>query len=55
MKILECLGDTYSIGDGRNRLRWFWHVEKRPINFVLRKVNKIERNQTTRGRHKKTI
>lgn len=40
-----------------NRLRWFGHVEKRLVDFLIKRVNQMERNQTTREREKprKTI
>ncbi|KAH1228537.1 Craniofacial development protein 2 [Glycine max] len=40
-----------------NRLRWFGHVERRPVDSVVRRVNQMERRQTIRGRGrpKKTI
>ncbi|KAL5128533.1 Craniofacial development protein 2 [Glycine soja] len=40
-----------------NRLRWFGHVERRPIDSVVRRVDQMERRQTIRGRGrpKKTI
>jgi len=31
------------------RLRWFGHMERRPIDFVVRRVNKIEGSQITIG------
>lgn len=30
----------------------FGHVEKKPIDFVVRRVNEMEISQTTRGREK---
>ena len=33
-----------------NRLRWFGHVERRPVDFVVRRVDQMERRQTIRGR-----
>lgn len=41
----------------KNRLRWFELIERRPIDFVVRRVDHIERRQTTKGkgRSKKTI
>ena len=33
-----------------NRLRWFGHVERRPVDSVVRRVDQMERSQTTRGR-----
>ncbi|KAL5190235.1 LINE-1 retrotransposable element ORF2 protein [Glycine soja] len=40
-----------------NRLRWFGHVERRPVDSVVRRVDQMERRQTilSRGRPKKTI
>jgi hypothetical protein len=39
------------------RLRWFQHVERRPLDFVVRSVNWMEGSQITRdkGRPRKTI
>jgi len=33
-----------------NRIRWFMHVEGRPIDFVVRRVDQMEDSQITRGR-----
>ncbi|KAL5146225.1 Pachytene checkpoint protein 2 [Glycine soja] len=33
-----------------NRLRWFGHVERRPVHSVVRRVDQMERRQTIRGR-----
>jgi len=33
-----------------NRLRWFGHVERRPIDSVVRRVDQMEDSQITRGR-----
>jgi len=40
-----------------NRLRWFGHVERRPIDSVVRRVDQMEDSQITRGkgRPRKTI
>ncbi|KAL5125442.1 hypothetical protein HKD37_02G005661 [Glycine soja] len=40
-----------------NRLRWFGHVERKPVDSVVRRVDQMERRQTIRGRGrpKKTI
>ncbi|KAL5141886.1 hypothetical protein HKD37_09G025150 [Glycine soja] len=40
-----------------NRLRWFGHVERRPVDSVVRRVDQMEKRQTIRGRGrpKKTI
>jgi len=40
-----------------NRLRWFEHVERRPVDAVVRRVDQIEESQVKRGRGrpKKTI
>jgi hypothetical protein len=32
------------------RLRWFGHVERRSIDFIIRRVDKREDSQITRGR-----
>lgn len=32
------------------RLRWFGHVEGRSVGFMVRRVDQMERCQTTRGR-----
>ncbi|KAL5147491.1 hypothetical protein HKD37_06G017172 [Glycine soja] len=39
------------------KLRWFGHVERRPVDSVVRRVDQMERRQTIRGRGrpKKTI
>lgn len=31
-----------------NRLRWFEHVEKRSVNYVVRRVDQMEKSQITR-------
>lgn len=33
-----------------NRLRWFVHVARRPVDLIVRKVDQMECNQTTQGR-----
>ena len=33
-----------------NRLRWFGHVERRPVDAVVRRVDQIEESQVKRGR-----
>ena len=40
-----------------NRLRWFGHVERRPVDAVVRRLNQMEESQVKRGRErpKKTI
>ena len=40
-----------------NRLRWFKHVERRPVDAVVRRVDQIEKSHVKRGRGrpKKTI
>lgn len=50
MKIVECWGSNYSRKDSENKLRWLGHVEKRVVGYVVRRVDHIERSQTTRGR-----
>jgi hypothetical protein len=39
------------------RLRWFGHVERRPIDYVVRRVDQMKGSQITRGRRRprKTI
>jgi len=34
----------------KNRLRWFGHVERRPVDAVVRKVNQKEESQVKRSR-----
>jgi len=40
-----------------NRLRWFGHVERRPVDAVVRIVDQMEESQVKRGRRRpmKTI
>jgi hypothetical protein len=40
-----------------NRLRWFGHVERRPVDVGVRRVDQMEKSQVKRGRGrpKKTI
>jgi hypothetical protein len=42
-----------------NRLRWFVHVERRPVDTVVRRVDQMEESQIKRcrgrGRPRKTI
>jgi len=40
-----------------NRLRWFGHVERRPVDVVVRRVDQMEESQVRRGigRPRKTI
>jgi len=33
-----------------NKLRWFGHVERRPVDVVVRRVDQMEENQVKRGR-----
>jgi len=33
-----------------NRLRWFVHVERRPVDVVVRRVDQMEENYVKRGR-----
>jgi len=33
-----------------NRLRWFGHVEKRLVDSVVKRVNRMKDSQITRGR-----
>ena len=33
-----------------NRLRWFGHVERRPVDAVVRRVDQMEESQVRRGR-----
>jgi hypothetical protein len=32
------------------RIRWFGHVERKPVDFVVRRVDRIKGSQITRGR-----
>lgn len=32
------------------RLSWFEHVERKPVEFVVRRVNQVERSQAIRDR-----
>jgi len=32
-----------------NRLRWFGHVERKPVDFVVRRVDQMEHNRITCG------
>lgn len=51
MTILESIGITSIIVKMvENMFRWFGHVERRPVDSVVRRVNQIERMQTTRGK-----
>jgi len=49
-------GSTYSRKVGKNRLRWFGHVERRPVDAVVRRVDQMEKSQVkrSRGRPRKT-
>jgi len=40
-----------------NRLRWIGHVERRPVDVVVRRVDQMEESQIRRGRERprKTI
>ena len=40
-----------------NSIRWFGHVERRPVDFVVRRVDQMERSQRAigKGRLRKTI
>ena len=38
-----------------NRLRWFGHVERRPVDAVVRRVDQMEDSHVKRGRPRKTI
>jgi len=40
--IIEKMAETW--------LRWFGYVERRHLDFVVRRVNQIESRQITRGR-----
>ena len=33
-----------------NRLGWFGHIERKSLDYVVRRVYRVERIQTTRGR-----
>jgi hypothetical protein len=40
-----------------NRLRWFGHIERRPVDAVVRRIDQMEESHVKRGRGrpKKTI
>jgi predicted transcriptional regulator len=40
-----------------NRLRWFGHIERRPVYAVVRRVDQMEESKVKRGRGrpKKTV
>lgn len=51
MKILESVGVTLILEKMvENRLWWFEHVERRHVDSLVKRVGKMKRNQTTRGR-----
>jgi len=33
-----------------NKLRWLWHVERRPVDSVVRRVDQMEDSHIARGR-----
>jgi len=33
-----------------NCLRWFGHVKRKPVDYVVRRVDQMEDSQITRGR-----
>jgi len=33
-----------------NRLRWFGHIERRPVDVVVRRIDQMEDSQIKRGR-----
>lgn len=35
-----------------NRLMWFEHVMRKYVDYVIMRVNKMNRTQTTRGRRR---
>lgn len=50
--IRECRGIIYSKNEGENRLMWFEHVDRSPVDYEVRRVNKMDRSQTTRDRRR---
>jgi len=34
----------------KNRLRWFGHIERRLVSYVVRRVDQMKHNQIARGR-----
>jgi len=47
----ESGGSTYSRKKlVENRLRWFGHVERRPVDAVVKRVDQMEESQVKRGR-----
>lgn len=58
MTILENWGYTNSRNDGGNyRLKWFENIERRSVDFAVKRVGQIEGRQTVggRGRPVKTV
>ena len=43
------MGNTYSINIVENRFKWFEHVEWKPVDSIVRRVNQIENSHITRG------
>jgi hypothetical protein len=51
MTTLERVGVAPSVAKiVETMIRWFRHVERRPVDYVLRRVDQIEGSQITRGR-----
>lgn len=38
------------------QFRWFGHIERRPVDFIVKRINKMEDSEITigRGRSRKT-
>jgi hypothetical protein len=51
MKTLERVSVAPIVGKlVETRLRWFGHVERRPMDSVVRRVDQMEGSQITKGR-----
>ena len=51
MRILERIRVTPIVEKMvENKFRWFRHVERRHVDFVVRRVDQVEDSQVTRGK-----
>lgn len=58
MTILESFGVPPMVEKMvENKLRWFGHIERIHVDFIVMRIDQMERNQITRdrGKPKKTI